>query len=82
MEGSGDNKLVLTNEIRLLKGYIKTKDNFLDEINKTYCVNLNEKPKITSIIIIKNYISTEEFDKIFSGVELGYTVNNLIKINL
>ena len=73
-------------EIRISKGYIKTKDDFikaLKEKDKEIDVEKEDKNiKYEKIILIKNYLTSEEFNDILLLPIFNHSLNKLLKINL
>lgn len=73
-------------EIKISKGYIKTKDDFIKAIkekDKEIDVEKEDKNiRYEKVILIKNYLISEEFNDILSLPIFKYSLNKLIKINL
>lgn len=78
-----DNSNILFKEIKLVKGNINTKDDFFEHIEKNRKIDYEKKENIDTIILIKNYLTSIEIDKIFSvNSKIYYCVNTLTKLNL
>lgn len=70
-------------EIKITKGNINTKDDFILQVEKFYHKSVIEKKEpISVIILIKNYLSSIELEKLLINSSISYCTNTLTKINL
>lgn len=78
-----DSSNILFKEIKIIKGNINTKDDFFEHIEKNKKIDYEKKENFDTIILIKNYLTSPEVDKIFSvNSKIYYCVNCLTKLNL
>lgn len=69
-------------KIFLTKRNIQSKEDFFQNISSENRKNIEQKNVIKEISVVKNYLISEELDKIFYSEELKYNSKNIIYLNL
>ena len=78
-----ENENSFNGEIKITKGNINTKDDFILQVEKTYHKSVIEnKQNINVIIVIKNYLSSIELEKLLVYSSISYCTSTLTKLNL
>ena len=71
--------------INITKKFINNFEDFIEYLKKNYeneFYNKNNNFIIEKISIVKNYLTTNEFEKILNNFPINKHLNNIIKINL